>query len=157
MDQAPIQEIDIHRGIESTLTMLRHKLDESGITITREYDQSLPHISAYGSELNQVWTNIIDNAIDSIGKHGRIIIRTRKENNNCIIVEMTDDGPGIPKDLQQRLFEPFFTTKGLGKGTGLGLSITYRIVTETHKGEISVSSEPGSTCFQVRLPVQIGS
>ena len=157
MDQAPIQEIDVHRGIESTLTMLRHKLDESGITVTREYDQSLPHISAYGSELNQVWTNIIDNAIDSIGNHGRIIIRTRKENNNYIIVEITDDGPGIPKDIQQRLFEPFFTTKDLGKGTGLGLSITYRIVTETHKGEISVSSEPGSTCFQVRLPVLIGS
>ena len=157
MDQAPIQEIDVHRGIESTLTMLRHKLDESGITVTREYDQSLPHISAYGSELNQVWTNIIDNAIDSIGNHGRIIIRTRKENNNYIIVEITDDGPGIPKDLQRRLFEPFFTTKGLGKGTGLGLSITYRIVTETHKGEISVSSEPGSTCFQIRLPVLIGS
>jgi signal transduction histidine kinase len=157
MDQAPIQEIDLHRGIESTLTMLRHKLDESGITVTREYDQSLPHISAYGSELNQVWTNIIDNAIDSIGNHGRIIIRTRKENNNYIVVEITDDGPGIPKDLQQRLFEPFFTTKGLGKGTGLGLSISYRIVTETHKGEISVSSEPGSTCFQIRLPVLIGS
>jgi signal transduction histidine kinase len=157
MDQAPIQEIDVHRGIESTLTMLHHKLNESGITVTREYDNSLPHINAYGSELNQVWTNMIDNAIDSIGNNGRIIIRTRKENNNYIVVEITDDGPGIPKDLQQRLFEPFFTTKGLGKGTGLGLSISHRIVTETHKGEISVSSEPGSTCFQVRLPVLIGS
>jgi signal transduction histidine kinase len=157
MDQAPIQEIDVHKGIESTLTMLRHKLEESGITVIREYDQNLPNISAYGSELNQVWTNIIDNAIDSIGNHGRIIIRTRKENNNYIVVEITDDGPGIPKDLQQRLFEPFFTTKGLGKGTGLGLSISYRIVTEKHKGQISVSSEPGATCFQVRLPGLIGS
>jgi signal transduction histidine kinase len=157
MDQAPIQEIDIHKGIESTLTMLRHKLEESGITITREYDQSLPRIEAYGSELNQVWTNIIDNAIDSIGNQGHIIIRTRQENNEYIIVEITDDGPGIPKDLQQRLFEPFFTTKGLGKGTGLGLSISYRIVTETHKGQISVSSKPGATCFQVRLPLLLSS
>jgi signal transduction histidine kinase len=153
MDQAPIQEIDIHKGIESTLTMLRHKLEESGITITREYVQSLPRINAYGSELNQVWTNIIDNAIDSIGNQGHIIIRTRQENNEYIIVEITDDGPGIPKDLQQRLFEPFFTTKGLGKGTGLGLSISYRIVTEMHKGQISVSSKPGATCFQIRLPI----
>jgi signal transduction histidine kinase len=153
MDQAPIQEIDIHKGIESTLTMLRHKLEESGITITREYNQSLPRINAYGSELNQVWTNIIDNAIDSIGNQGHIIIRTRQENNEYIIVEITDDGPGIPKDLQKRLFEPFFTTKGLGKGTGLGLSISYRIVTEMHKGQISVSSKPGATCFQTRLPI----
>jgi len=157
MDQAPIQEIDIHKGIESTLTMLRHKLEESGIMITREYDQSLPRINAYGSELNQVWTNIIDNAIDSIGNQGHIIIRTRQENNEYIIVEITDDGPGIPKDLQQRLFEPFFTTKGLGKGTGLGLSISYRIVTEMHKGQISVSSKPGATCFQVRLPLLLSS
>jgi signal transduction histidine kinase len=157
MDQAPIQEIDIHKGIESTLTMLRHKLEESRISVTREYDQNLPTINAYGSELNQVWTNIVDNAIDSIGNNGRIIIRTRKENNDYIVVEITDDGPGIPKDLQQRLFEPFFTTKGLGKGTGLGLSISYRIVTETHKGQISVSSEPGATCFQVRLPVLLGN
>jgi signal transduction histidine kinase len=157
MDQAPIQEIDIHKGIESTLTMLRHKLEESRISVTREYDQNLPTINAYGSELNQVWTNIVDNAIDSIGNNGRIIIRTRKENNDYIVVEITDDGPGIPKDLQQRLFEPFFTTKGLGKGTGLGLSISYRIVTETHKGQITVSSEPGATCFQVRLPVLLGN
>ena len=153
MDQAPIQEIDIHNGIESTLTILRHKLEESGIMVTREYDQKLPHINAYGSELNQVWTNIIDNAIDSIGNHGHIKIRTRQEDNQYIIVEITDDGPGIPKDLQRRLFEPFFTTKEPGKGTGLGLSISYRIVTETHKGQISVSSKPGATCFQIRLPI----
>jgi signal transduction histidine kinase len=157
MDQAPIQEIDIHKGVESTLTMLRHKLEESGITVTREYDQSLPRINAYGSELNQVWTNIIDNAIDSIGNHGHIIVCTRQENKEYIIVEITDDGPGIPKDLQQRLFEPFFTTKELGKGTGLGLSISYRIVTETHKGQISVSSKPGATCFQIRLPILLSN
>lgn len=146
MDQAPVQEIDIHNGIESTLTILRHK--ESGIMVTREYDQKLPHINAYGSELNQVWPNIFDNAIDSIGNHGHIKIRTRQEDNQYIIVEITDDGPGITKDLQRRLFEPFFTTKEPGRGTGLGLSISYRIVTETHKGQISVSSKPGATVFK---------
>lgn len=154
MDQAPIQEIDVHEGLESTLTILGHKLKAGSITVTREYDRTLPRISAYGSELNQVWTNIIDNAIDAIGeRHGNILLRTKRENNN-IVVEISDDGPGIPQDIQSRMFEQFFTTKGVGKGTGLGLSISYRIIVEMHKGDISFSSKPGDTRFEIRLPMK---
>jgi signal transduction histidine kinase len=133
MDQAPIQEIDVHEGLESTLTILGHKLKARSITVTREYDRTLPRISAYGSELNQVWTNIIDNAIDAIGEqHGNILLRTKRENNH-IVVEISDDGPGIPQNIQSRMFEQFFTTKGVGKGTGLGLGISYRIVVEMQR------------------------
>jgi len=154
MDQAPIQEIDVHEGLESTLTILGHKLKAGSITVTREYDRTLPRISAYGSELNQVWTNIIDNAIDAIGeRHGNILLRTKRENNN-IVVEISDDGPGIPQNNQSRIFEQFFTTKGVGKGTGLGLSISYRIIVEMHKGDISFSSKPGDTRFEIRLPMK---
>ena len=153
MDQAPIQEIDVHEGLESTMTILSHKLKTGSITVTREYDRTLPRISAYGSELNQVWTNIIDNAIDAIGeRHGNILLRTKRENNN-IVVEIADNGPGIPQDVQSRIFEQFFTTKGVGKGTGLGLSISYRIVVEMHKGDISFTSKPGDTRFEIRLPI----
>jgi signal transduction histidine kinase len=153
MDQAPIQEIDVHEGLESTMTILSHKLKAGNITITREYDRTLPRISAYGSELNQVWTNIIDNAIDAIGeRHGNILLLTKRENNN-IVVEIADNGPGIPQDIQSRIFEQFFTTKGVGKGTGLGLSISYRIVVEMHKGDISFTSKPGDTRFEIRLPI----
>ncbi len=153
MDQAPIQEIDVHEGLESTLTILGHKLKAGDIAVTLEYDRTLPRISAYGSELNQVWTNIIDNAIDAIGeRHGNILLRTKRENNN-IVVEISDDGPGIPQNNQSRIFEQFFTTKGVGKGTGLGLSISYRIVVEMHKGDISFNSKPGDTRFEIRLPI----
>ena len=153
MDQAPIQEIDIHEGLESTLTILGHKLKAGDITVTREYDRTLPHISAYGSELNQVWTNIIDNAIDAIGeRHGNISLRTKRESKK-IVVEISDDGPGIPQNIQSRIFEQFFTTKGVGKGTGLGLSISYRIIVEMHKGDISFNSKPGGTRFEIRLPI----
>jgi signal transduction histidine kinase len=154
MDQAPVQEIDIHEGLDSTLIILRHKLKSSNITVTREYDRTLPRISAYGSELNQVWTNIIDNAIDAIGeRHGNIWVRTKQEDNN-IVVEVADDGPGIPQDIQSRIFEQFFTTKSIGKGTGLGLSISYRIVVEIHKGDIRFTSRPGDTRFEIRLPIK---
>jgi signal transduction histidine kinase len=154
MDQAPLQDVDIHSGIESTLTMLSHKLKEADITIIREYDSNLPHINAIGTELNQVWTNLIDNAIDGIGKHGTITIRTKNEGNSQILVEVVDNGSqGIPKEVQSRTFEPFFTTKEPGKGTGLGLSISHRIITQTHKGDISFSSRPGQTSFQIRLPI----
>src|SRR5918994_3344139 len=119
MDQAPLQDVDIHNGIESTLTMLQHKLKEADITVIREYDSNLPHINAIGNELNQVWTNLIDNAIDGIGKHGTITIRTKKEGDNQIVIEVVDNGSqGIPKEVQSRIFEPFFTTKEPGKGTG---------------------------------------
>ena len=154
MDQAPIQEIDVHEGLESTLTILGHKLKAGSITLTRKYDRTLPRISAYGSELNQVWTNIIDNAIDAIGeRHGKISLRTKRESNN-IVVEISDDGPGIPQDIQSRIFEQFFTTKGVGKGTGLGLSISYSIVVGMHKGDISFNSKPGDTRFEIRLPMK---
>jgi signal transduction histidine kinase len=154
MDQAPLQEVDIHNGLESTLTMLQHKLKESDITIIRQYDFNLPHINAIGNELNQVWTNLIDNAIDGIGKHGTITIRTKKESNSQILIEVVDNGSkGIPKEAQSRIFEPFFTTKEPGKGTGLGLSLSHRIITQTHKGEINFSSIPGQTKFQIRLPI----
>jgi signal transduction histidine kinase len=154
MDQAPLQDLDVHVGIESTLTMLHHKLKEADITIIREYDRNLPHVSAVGNELNQVWTNIIDNAIDGIGKHGTIRIRTKNEDNSQLLIEIIDNGAqGIPKEIQPRIFEPFFTTKEPGKGTGLGLSISHRIITHTHKGDISFYSRPGETCFQIRLPI----
>jgi signal transduction histidine kinase len=154
MDQAPLQDVDIHNGIESTLTMLHHKLKEADITIIREYDSNLPHVNAIGNELNQVWTNLIDNAIEGIGKHGTITIRTKNEGNSQILVEVVDNGSqGIPKDVQSRIFEPFFTTKEPGKGTGLGLSISHRIITQTHKGDISFYSRPGETRFQIRLPI----
>jgi signal transduction histidine kinase len=160
MDQAPIQEIDVHDGLESTLTILGHKLKRgsSSITVTREYDRTLPRITAYGNELNQMWTNIIDNAIYAIGeRHGNIWLRTKQENNNnnnIVVVEIADDGPGIPQDIQSRIFEQFFTTKGIGKGTGLGLSISYRIVVEMHKGDISFTSRPGDTRFEIRLLIK---
>jgi signal transduction histidine kinase len=154
MDQAPLQDVDIHNGLESTLTMLQHKLKEADITIIREYDSNLPHINAIGNELNQVWTNLIDNAIEGIGKHGTITIRTKNEGNSQILVEVVDNGSqGIPKEVQSRIFEPFFTTKEPGKGTGLGLSISHRIITQTHKGDISFYSRPGETSFQIRLPI----
>jgi signal transduction histidine kinase len=165
MDQAPTQEIDVNEGLESTLTILGHKLkrgnSSSSITVTREYDRTLPRITAYGSELNQVWTNIIDNAIDAIGEQtGNIWLRTKQENDNdndnniVVVVEIADDGPGIPPDIQPRIFEQFFTTKGMGKGTGLGLSISYRIIVEMHKGDISFTSKPGDTRFEIRLPMK---
>ncbi|MBD2435886.1 ATP-binding protein [Nostoc sp. FACHB-110] len=152
MDQAPMQEVDIHQGIESTLTILGHKL-KNGIAIIRDYDQSLPLVSVYGSELNQVWTNLIDNAIDAMNGQGQIKIRTARE-NKCVLVEIANNGPAIPPEIQQRIFEPFFTTKGVGQGTGLGLVISYRII-EKHKGEIRLFSEPGNTRFQVILPISL--
>jgi signal transduction histidine kinase len=154
MDQAPLQDVDIHKGLESTLIMLQHKLKEADVIIVREYDPNLPQINAIGNELNQVWTNLIDNAIDGIGKHGTITIRTKNEGNSQILIEVVDNGSrGIPKEVQSRVFEPFFTTKELGKGTGLGLSISHKIITQTHKGDISFDSRPGETRFQIRLPI----
>ncbi|SLM49405.1 Cyclic nucleotide-binding protein [Nitrospira japonica] len=148
--RAPIQDVDIHEGLESTLTMLSHKL--KSVTVVRDYDRSLPVIPAYGNELNQVWTNLIDNAIDAVGGKGEVRIRTAHEDHH-VLVEIHDAGSGIPKEVRPHLFEPFFTTKGVGKGTGLGLIISYRIVTDRHKGEIDYDSEPGHTVFRVRLPM----
>ena len=148
--RAPLQDVDIHEGLESTLTMLSHKL--KGVTLIRKYDRSLPKIPAYGNELNQVWTNLIDNAIDAVNGRGELQIHTRREDHQ-LLVEIHDNGPGIPEDIRSHLFEPFFTTKGVGKGTGLGLIISYRIVADRHKGEIEFESGPGHTVFLVRLPM----
>lgn len=150
MDQAPMQEVDIHEGIESTLTMLGHKL--KNVTLVRAFDHSVPPIMAYGSELNQVWTNLIDNAIDAVNGTGKICVGTCLEDNQ-LVVEIVDDGAGIPLDVQARMFEPFFTTKSIGSGTGLGLIISNRIVGDRHGGEIEFESRPGETRFKVRLPV----
>lgn len=148
--RAPFQDIDIHEGLESTLTMLSHKL--KGVTVIREYDRTLPRIQAYGNELNQVWTNLLDNAIDAVNGKGRVSIRTRCEDHQ-VVVEIHDNGIGIPADIRPHLFEPFFTTKGVGKGTGLGLVISYRIIADRHGGEIELESQPGNTRFLVRLPM----
>jgi signal transduction histidine kinase len=152
LGQAPIQLINVHEGIDNTLVILRNKL-KTGVTVVREYDSNLPPISAYGSELNQVWTNILDNAWDAMSGNGMITIRTKRDGAN-IAVEIEDNGPGIPREIQTRIFDPFFTTKEPGKGTGLGLSTSYSIVVEKHNGTITVTSEPGKTCFRVTLPVE---
>ena len=152
MNQSPLQEVDMYEGLESTLTILSYKL-KGGVRVTREYDRSLPRISAYGSELNQVWTNLIDNAIDAMGGRGQIWVRTLRENDH-VLVEIANNGPGIPPDIQPRIFEPFFTTKDVGVGTGLGLDICYRVVVAMHHGDISFFSKPGDTRFQVRLPIK---
>lgn len=151
MDQAPVQDIDVHNGLESTLTMLAHNL-KSGVEVKRDYDKSLPKISAFGSELNQVWTNLIDNAIDAMKGKGQLSLRTWRE-DDLVVVEIGDNGPGIPLDIQSRIFEPFFTTKGVGEGTGMGLDIAYRIVVNRHKGSMKLLSQPGDTRFQIRLPI----
>ncbi len=152
LDQSPQHLVDINEGLESTLTLLGHKL--KGIEVARSYDTDLPHIVGFGGELNQVWTNLLDNAIDAVaeGSPGRISVCTSREHNS-ILVEIADNGSGISEELQSRIFEPFFTTKSIGKGTGLGLGISYRIVVGRHHGDIKVISQPGDTLFQVRLPI----
>jgi signal transduction histidine kinase len=150
LDQAPAQTVDVHDGIENTLVILRYKL-KKGIEVRREFAQHLPRIDAYGSELNQVWTNLIDNAIDAMQGKGKLTIRTRYQ-EPWVIVEVEDDGPGIPAEIQSRIFNPFFTTKPVGQGTGLGLNLSYNII-QKHRGEIKVHSRPGQTCFEVWLPV----
>jgi signal transduction histidine kinase len=153
MDRAPLQTFDIHEGLDATLTMLGHKIGE-GIEIVREYDRSLPKISAFPGELNQVWTNLIDNAADAMGEQGKLTVRTGPERDDRLMVEIGDTGPGIPDEIRGRVFEPFFTTKDVGKGTGLGLDIAWKIVVGRHNGEIRLESEPGNTRFQVILPIQ---
>jgi signal transduction histidine kinase len=151
MDQAPSQEVDVKYSLENTLIIMNHKL-KHGITVTREYAPDLPKLMAYGSELNQVWTNLIDNAADAMQGKGKLLVRAKPE-NDYILVEIGDDGPGIPAEVQSRIFEPFFTTKGVGDGTGLGLDVVHRIVKKMH-GQISVKSVPGDTRFQVRIPIK---
>jgi signal transduction histidine kinase len=150
MDQAPIQDVDLAHSLDNTLTMLQSRLQR--VTITREYEPNLPIISAYGSELNQVWMVLLENALDAIKNRGRITLRVRRA-SDLVLVEIEDDGPGIPKELQARIFEPFFTTKAPGHGLGLGLDTAQRIV-RMHRGYLTVLSLPGKTCFQVGLPLQ---
>jgi len=152
LDQAPVQEVDVQEGLENTLIILRHKT-KMGIKIQREYKSDLPHIEAHGGELNQVWTNIMDNAIDAMEGKGELTVRTYIDDGQ-VIVEIEDTGGGIQSKIQDRIFEPFFTTKPPGKGTGLGLHIAYTIV-NNHHGQITVKSKPGKTCFRVALPIQL--
>ena len=150
MDQAPVQDIDLKKGLEDTLTIMAYKL-KKGVSVLRNYHSTPLLVNSYGSELNQVWTNIIDNAVDAMKSKGELRVRTFVE-GDCAVVEIGDSGPGIPADVQSHIFEPFFTTKGVGDGTGLGLDTALRIVRK-HRGSITVNSRPGDTRFQVRLPV----
>jgi signal transduction histidine kinase len=151
VDRSTEQELDIHEGIEKTLMILGHKL-RPGITVIRDYEEHLPRVMADGSELNQVWTNLLDNAIDAMDGHGQVRIVTRRDGRD-ILVEIVDQGPGIPAEIASRIFDPFFTTKEAGKGTGLGLDITRRIVVDRYHGALTFESSPGATHFLVRLPL----
>jgi len=153
MDQTPVQNVDIVKSLETTLTILNHKL-KRGVVVQRDYQRVPLLVNSFGSELNQVWTNIIDNAIDAMRGQGELRVRTYRE-DNCVVVEIADNGPGIPPDVRAHIFEPFFTTKGVGEGTGLGLDTAQRIV-KKHGGNIHVTSEAGDTRFQVWLPLADG-
>lgn len=150
MDQAPVLNVDVVKGLETTLTILNHKLKQ-GVAVQRDYKGVPLLVNSFGSELNQVWTNIIDNAIDAMHGKGELRVRTYSD-DGCAVVEITDNGPGIPEEVQPHIFEPFFTTKGVGEGTGLGLDTVQRIV-KKHRGTIQVTSKPGETRFQVWLPL----
>jgi signal transduction histidine kinase len=150
MDQTPVQNVDIVKSLETTLTIMNHKL-KRGVVVQRDYERIPLLVNSFGSELNQVWTNIIDNAIAAMSGNGQLRVRTYRE-DNCVVVEIADNGPGIPADVKPHIFEPFFTTKGVGEGTGLGLDTVQRIV-KKHRGNIQVDSKPGDTRFQVWLPV----
>ena len=150
MDQAPVQNVDIVKSLETTLTILNHKL-KRGVAVQRDYQKVPLLVNSFGSELNQVWTNIIDNAIDAMGGRGELRLRTYRD-DNCVVVEIGDNGPGISPEVKPHIFEPFFTTKGVGEGTGLGLDTVQRIV-KKHRGSIQVTSNPGDTRFQVWLPL----
>ncbi len=151
LDRAPYQVVDVHELLDSTLLMLSGKIPP-GITVVKEYDRSLPSIPAYAGELNQVWTNLIDNAVSAMGSSGVLTVRTGMD-REYVFVEFGDTGPGVPPELRERIFEPFFTTKPVGEGTGLGLDISWRIVANKHHGDIAVESVPGDTRFRVRLPI----
>ncbi len=153
MDQSPVQNVDVVKSLETTLTILHYKL-KKGISVRRDYQRVPLLVDSFGSELNQVWTNLIDNAIDAMNGSGELRVRTYRD-NGCVVVEIGDNGPGISPEVRPHIFEPFFTTKGVGEGTGLGLDAVQRIV-KKHRGSIQVNSKPGDTCFQVWLAA-IGS
>jgi len=153
MDRGSVQHIDVTEGLESTLVMLGYRLRD-GITVSREYGAGLPKIQAHAGELNQVWTNLIDNAVDAMDGRGTLRLATRTDGDDSVVVEIIDSGPGMPPKIAARAFEPFFTTKDVGKGTGLGLDIAQRIVVERHGGTIAIDSRPGQTTLRVRLPLR---
>jgi signal transduction histidine kinase len=153
MDQAAVQAIDLHKGLDNTLLILKYKLKKKNISVVREYDENLPRITAHGSLLNQVWTNLIDNAIDAMSDGGILKIRTRLEPGD-VMIEVRDNGAGIPAEVQPHIFEPFYTTKPVSEGTGLGLDSVSRIVRK-HRGNIRFETKPGDTCFQIRLPLEM--
>jgi signal transduction histidine kinase len=150
MDQSPVQNVDIVKGLENTLAIMKHKI-KNGIAVERDYERIPLLVNSFGSELNQVWTNLIDNAIDAMSGQGELRVRTFRE-DDCVVVEIRDNGPGIPPETKAHIFEPFYTTKAVGQGTGLGLDTVQRIV-KKHRGNIQVISKPGDTRFQVRLPL----
>jgi signal transduction histidine kinase len=152
MDQGDVVDVDVREGLETTLVILGHKLKHTHIQVVRHYDEALPTLIARGGELNQVWTNLLDNAIGALGDTGTITITTRRD-DDCAVIDIADDGPGIAPENRDRVFDPFFTTKGVGDGTGLGLDTARRIVQDRHRGSLSVTSEPGATVFRVRLPL----
>ena len=151
MDRGELVEVDLHEGLDTTLRILKHKLKNTSIEVVRDYDRGLPKLTVHGSELNQVWTNLLDNAIDALGDRGTITVSTRRD-GNCALVDVSDDGPGIAPDIRDRIFDSFFTTKDVGSGTGLGLATARRIVVDRHDGSLTVDSEPGRTTFHVWLP-----
>jgi len=153
MDQAPLQNVDVVKTLENTLIIMNHKL-KHGVTVKRDYQGNSLFVSSFGSELSQVWTNLIDNAIDAMGGKGELRVRAYRD-DECVVVEIRDNGPGISPEVLPHIYEPFFTTKGVGEGTGLGLDTVKRIV-KKHHGSIQVQSKPGDTCFQVWLPVAAG-
>jgi signal transduction histidine kinase len=150
LDQAPVQMVNVHEGLDSTLVILRSKL-KGNVSVRREYDPDLPMVQASGGELNQVWTNLLDNAIDAVGEEGAITIRTSHD-DRWVTVEIEDNGEGIPESVMPHIFDPFFTTKEPGKGTGMGLNISHNIIVQQHNGRLEVDSSPGRTLFQIRIP-----
>jgi signal transduction histidine kinase len=145
-----VQNVDIVKSLENTLTIMKHKI-KNGIVVERDYERIPLLVNSFGSELNQVWTNLIDNAVDAMSGKGELRVRTFRE-DDCVVVEIRDNGSGIPAETKAHIFEPFYTTKGVGQGTGLGLDAVQRIV-KKHRGNIQVFSKPGDTRFQVRLPL----
>jgi signal transduction histidine kinase len=152
MDRGEVVQVDVREGLDSTLTLLKHKLKHTEIEVERDYDPGLGKLTVHGAELNQVWTNLLDNAIDALGESGHITITTRRD-GDCAEIDIADDGPGIPAEIRDRVFDPFFTTKEVGSGTGLGLDTARRILVERHHGSLTLESQPGRTVFRARLPL----
>ena len=152
MDRGEVVQVDVHEGLDSTLTLLKHKLKHTEIKVDRNYDPALGKLTVHGAELNQVWTNLLDNAIDALGDSGHITITTRRD-GDCAEIDIADDGPGIPPEIRAHVYDPFFTTKEVGSGTGIGLDTARRILVERHHGSLTLESVPGQTVFRARLPL----